>query len=93
LRLLTAAESAAFLVAAEMQHAGMPWRADVHRALLTELLGERYAGRGEPRRLAQLADEISAAFGRRVRPDLPADVVKAFAEAGIALRSTRRWEL
>ncbi|MFH7595963.1 bifunctional 3'-5' exonuclease/DNA polymerase [Streptomyces racemochromogenes] len=93
LRLLTAAESAAFLIAAEMQHTGMPWRADVHRALLTELLGERYAGRGEPRRLAQLAEEVSAAFGRRVRPDLPADVVKAFAEAGIALRSTRRWEL
>ncbi|MFJ8213878.1 bifunctional 3'-5' exonuclease/DNA polymerase [Streptomyces sp. NPDC096033] len=93
LRLLTAAESAAFLIAAEMHHAGLPWRADVHRALLTELLGERYAGGGEPRRLAQLADEISAAFGRRVRPDLPADVVKAFAEAGIRLRSTRRWEL
>ncbi|WP_371677948.1 bifunctional 3'-5' exonuclease/DNA polymerase [Streptomyces sp. NBC_01276] len=93
MRLLTASESAAFLIAAEMHRAGMPWRADVHRALLTELLGERYAGRGEPRRLAALADEVSAAFGRRVRPDLPADVIKAFAEAGIKLRSTRRWEI
>ncbi|CAM5669565.1 bifunctional 3'-5' exonuclease/DNA polymerase [Streptomyces avidinii] len=93
MRLLTAAESAAFLVAAEMNRAGLPWRADVHRALLTELLGERYAGGGEPRRLAELADRVSAAFGRRVRPDLPADVVKAFAGAGIKLRSTRRWEI
>ncbi|MGW0392948.1 bifunctional 3'-5' exonuclease/DNA polymerase [Streptomyces sp. NPDC003042] len=93
MRLLTAAESAAFLVAAEMHRAGLPWRADVHRALLTELLGARYAGGGEPRRLAELADEISAAFGRRVRPELPADVIKAFAEAGIKLKSTRRWEI
>lgn len=93
MRLLTAVESAAFLVAAEMNRAGLPWRADAHRALLTELLGERYAGGGEPRRLAELADRVSAAFGRRVRPDLPADVVKAFAGAGIKLKSTRRWEI
>ncbi|MEU6313496.1 bifunctional 3'-5' exonuclease/DNA polymerase [Streptomyces sp. NPDC047014] len=91
--LLAAGESAAFLVAAEMNRAGLPWRADVHRALLTELLGERYAGGGEPRRLAELADRISAAFGRRVRPDLPADVIRAFAKDGIRLKSTRRWEI
>ncbi|GAA2261581.1 bifunctional 3'-5' exonuclease/DNA polymerase [Streptomyces amakusaensis] len=93
LRLLTAAESAGMLVAAEMNLAGLPWRADVHREVLAELLGERYAGGGEPRRLAELADEVSAAFGRRVRPDLPADVLKAFAQAGIRVKSTRRWEL
>ncbi|MFE2014183.1 bifunctional 3'-5' exonuclease/DNA polymerase [Streptomyces sp. NPDC059491] len=93
MRLLTAAESAGMLVAAEMHRAGLPWRADVHRELLHELLGERYAGGGEPRRLAELADEVSAALGRRVRPDLPADVVRAFAQAGVRLRSTRRWEL
>ncbi|GGT12291.1 MULTISPECIES: bifunctional 3'-5' exonuclease/DNA polymerase [Streptomyces] len=93
MRLLTASESAGMLVAAEMNHAGLPWRADVHREVLHGLLGERYAGGGEPRRLAELADEVSAAFGRRVRPDLPADVVKAFAQAGIRVRSTRRWEL
>lgn len=93
MRLLTASESAGMLVAAEMNRAGLPWRADVHRALLNDLLGERYAGGGEPRRLAELADEVSAAFGRRVRPDLPADVIKAFAEAGIRITSTRRWTL
>ncbi|USQ82690.1 bifunctional 3'-5' exonuclease/DNA polymerase [Streptomyces phaeoluteigriseus] len=93
MRLLTAAESAGMLVAAEMNRAGLPWSAGVHREMLHDLLGERYAGGGEPRRLAELADEVSAAFGRRVRPDLPADVVKAFAQAGIRVRSTRRWEL
>lgn len=93
MRLLTAAESAGMLVAAEMNRAGLPWSAEVHRRVLHELLGERYAGGGEPRRLAELADEVSAAFGRRVRPDLPADVVKAFAQAGIKVRSTRRWEI
>jgi DNA polymerase-1 len=36
---------------------------------------------------------VSAAFGRRVRPDLPADVIKAFAQAGIKIKSTRRWEI
>lgn len=93
MRLLTAAESAGMLVAAEMNHAGLPWSTEVHRDLLQGLLGERYAGGGEPRRLAELADEVSAAFGRRVRPDLPADVIKAFAQAGIKVKSTRRWEI
>ncbi|MFF9903069.1 bifunctional 3'-5' exonuclease/DNA polymerase [Streptomyces olivaceus] len=93
MRLLTAAESAGMLVAAEMNRAGLPWRADVHREVLHGLLGERYAGGGEPRRLAELADGVSEAFGRRVRPDLPADVVKAFGQAGVKVASTRRWEL
>ncbi|MFF3328967.1 bifunctional 3'-5' exonuclease/DNA polymerase [Streptomyces sp. NPDC002888] len=93
MRLLTAAESAGMLVAAEMNRAGLPWSAEVHREVLHELLGDRYAGGGEPRRLAELADEVSTAFGRRVRPDLPADVIKAFAQAGIRIKSTRRWEI
>ncbi len=95
MRLLTAAESAGMLVAAEMGRSGVPWRADVHRRLLDELLGERYPGGQETRRLAELADEASRAFGEgvRVRPDLPADIVRAFAREGIALSSTRAWEL
>lgn len=93
MRLLTAAESAGTLVAAEMGRTGVPWRADVHRELLTSLLGERYPGGQETRRLAELAEEISRAFGERVRPDLAADIVRAFARQGIALTSTRAWEL
>ncbi|KUJ67525.1 3'-5' exonuclease [Streptomyces albus subsp. albus] len=95
MRLLIAAESAGTLVAAEMSRAGVPWRADLHRALLDELLGERYPGGLEPQRLAELADEVSRAFGpgARVRPDLPADVIRAFGRQGIPLSSTRAWEL
>ncbi|MFG2226033.1 bifunctional 3'-5' exonuclease/DNA polymerase [Streptomyces sp. NPDC048644] len=95
LRLLLASESAGTLVAVEMTRAGVPWRADVHRALLDGLLGERYPGGLETRRLAELAEEVSRAFGpgARVRPDLPNDIIRAFAGAGIPLSSTRKWEL
>ncbi|TCC48568.1 bifunctional 3'-5' exonuclease/DNA polymerase [Kribbella capetownensis] len=93
MRLLTASESSGMLVAAEMDRAGLPWSSDAHRAVLSELLGERFGGTGEPRRLTELADQVSEAFGRRVRPDLPADVLKAFKQAGYQLKSTRRWEL
>ena len=93
MRLLTASESSAMLIAAEMDRAGLPWSESVHREVLTELLGERFGGTGEPRRLTELADEVSAAFGHRVRPDLPAEILKAFKQAGHQLKSTRRWEL
>ncbi|MGW5385320.1 bifunctional 3'-5' exonuclease/DNA polymerase [Nocardia sp. NPDC003963] len=95
MRLLLAAESAGMLVAAEMSRSGIPWRADIHRELLDTLLGGRFPGASEPRRMAELADEVSRAFGDgvRVRPDLPNDIVKAFARAGIELSSTRKWEL
>ncbi|MFI9051751.1 bifunctional 3'-5' exonuclease/DNA polymerase [Streptomyces sp. NPDC053427] len=95
MRLLLASESAGMLVAAEMTQAGIPWRADVHRKVLNGLLGERYPGGLEPRRMAELAEEVSRAFGpgERVRPDLPNDIIRAFARAGIPLSSTRKWEL
>jgi DNA polymerase I len=38
-RLLVAAESAGALLAVEMGRVGLPWRADVHEALLVDLLG------------------------------------------------------
>ncbi|WP_326809212.1 bifunctional 3'-5' exonuclease/DNA polymerase [Streptomyces sp. NBC_01775] len=95
MRLLLAGESAGTLVAAEMTRAGVPWSAEIHRELLLELLGERYAGGGLPRHLVELEEEVSRAFGPgiRVRPDLPAEVLHAFARAGIRLSSTRKWEL
>ncbi|WP_073444410.1 bifunctional 3'-5' exonuclease/DNA polymerase [Streptomyces yunnanensis] len=95
MRLLLASESAGMLVAAEMSRTGIPWRADVHREVLDGLLGERFPGGLEPRRMAELADEVSRAFGEgaRVRPDLPHDIIRAFARAGIVLSSTRKWEL
>ena len=92
-RLLVAAESAGGLVGAEMGHAGLPWRADVHDELLRELLGPPQPV-GPPRRLAELTAEINAAFGvRGLHPDSPHEVVKAFARAGVEVANTRAWVL
>jgi hypothetical protein len=91
--LLVAAESAGGLIAAEMSAAGLPWRADVHDQLLTDLLGPRPAGPAGPRpaRLADLAARISAALGdgRPVNPDSPAQLVRALAADGVQVTSTR----
>ncbi|HZD00045.1 MAG TPA: bifunctional 3'-5' exonuclease/DNA polymerase, partial [Actinomycetes bacterium] len=90
MRLLVAAESAGGLAATEMREAGMPWRADVHDALLTELLGPRPGPGAPPRRLQELTERISAAFGgRRVNPDSPAQVARALAADGVTVPSTR----
>jgi DNA polymerase family A len=92
-RLLVAAESAGALIGAEMGHAGLPWRADIHDDLLRELLGPPQPV-GPPRRIAELAAEINAAFGLHdLHPDSPAEVVRAFARAGIEIPNTRAWVL
>lgn len=93
--LLAAAESAGSLVAAELGHDGLPWSAAEHDALLTELLGPRPSGGLRPRRLQELADRIGAAFGPRthVNPDSPAQILKAFAAAGLPIPSTRAYVL
>ncbi|HEU4423489.1 MAG TPA: bifunctional 3'-5' exonuclease/DNA polymerase [Pilimelia sp.] len=89
-RLLMAAESAGALVAAEMGHDGLPWRSDIHDALLRDLLGEASRVGGAPRRLAELTREIAEAFGvRHLHPESPAEVLKAFSRAGIELPNTR----
>jgi DNA polymerase family A len=93
--LLAAAESAGGIVAAEMTAAGLPWRADVHDRLLTEVLGPRpavIAGQPlRPARLADLATQISAALGavKPVNPDSPAQLLRALAASGIRVKSTR----
>ncbi|MEV6929964.1 bifunctional 3'-5' exonuclease/DNA polymerase [Dactylosporangium sp. NPDC051485] len=93
MRTLVAAESAGALVAVEMGLAGLPWRADVHDALLRELLGPPSPVGGPPARLAELGVRLNEALGQRVHPDSPAELLRAFARAGIMLRSTRKWEL
>jgi len=91
--LLVAAESAGALLAAEMGHTGLPWRPDVHDEVLRELLGPPQPV-GPPRRLAELAAEVNAAFGMRgLHPDSPAEVLRAFAKAGIDVPNTRAWVL
>jgi DNA polymerase-1 len=92
-RLLLAAESAGALIGAEMGHVGLPWRADIHDAILLELLGPIQPV-GPPRRLAELTAQIIAAFGvRGLHPDSPAEVLRAFARAGIEVPNTRAWVL
>jgi hypothetical protein len=93
--LLTAAESAGGLVAAEMTAAGLPYRAEIHDELLTELLGPRPSAAAgpsaRPARLAELAAEISAALGavRPVNLDSPAQLLRALSAAGVRVPSTR----
>ena len=93
-RLLAAAESAGGLLAVEMAYDGLPWSERDHEDLLLDLLGEPSRVGGPPRKLVTLGEEISAAFGgTRIRPDSPAEVVKAFHRAGYPVSSTRSWEL
>ncbi len=94
LALLLAAESAGALVAAEMRYAGMPWRADVHDRLLTDLLGPRPTGGQRPLVLEQLLAEIRTAFGLPgLNPDSPADLLQSLRAAGLAVTDTRSWTL
>jgi DNA polymerase-1 len=94
MRLLLAAESASALTAAEMSHHGLPWRVDIHQRLLTEALGPRPMPGARPRKLAELAETVSAAFGgREINPDAPQSVVRAFKRAGIDIPSSRAWVL
>jgi DNA polymerase-1 len=90
LRLLATAESAGALAAAEMAFDGLPWRADVHDELLTGLLGPRPLRGARPKLLADLAEQITQAFGGRpVNPDSPSQLVRAFTADGVSVPSTR----
>ncbi|MFC3454454.1 bifunctional 3'-5' exonuclease/DNA polymerase [Amycolatopsis speibonae] len=94
LRLLFAAESASALAAAEMSADGLPWRADLHLALLADQLGPRVPAGHRPKKLVELAAKISDAFGGRpVNPDAPASVVRAFGREGIEVTSARKYLL
>ncbi|MEY9968635.1 DNA polymerase-1 [Streptacidiphilus sp. MAP12-16] len=93
-RLLCAAESAGGLVAAEMAYDGLPWSAEVHDTLLTDLLGPRPRGGAQPPKLAALAVDLQQALGgKSLNPDSPGQVLRAFAEQGVSLTSTRNWLL
>jgi DNA polymerase-1 len=94
LALLLAAESSGALVAAEMTHTGMPWRADVHERLLTELLGARPAPGGRPAVLERLLAEIRAAFrAPALNPDSPGELLRTLQTAGLPVSDTRSWTL
>ena len=94
LGLLLAAESSGALAAAEMTHAGLPWRADVHERLLSELLGPRPAPGQRPVVLERLAGEVRKAFAARaLNPDSPGELLRALQAAGLPVGDTRSWTL
>ncbi len=91
---LLAAESAGALIAAEMRFAGMPWRADVHNAILAELLGPKPAKAERPDKLeALLAQTRTLLDVPDLNPDSPAELLKGLARGGLLATSTRSWEL
>ncbi len=94
LALLLAAESSGALVAAEMTHAGFPWRVDVHDRLLTELVGPRPAAGRRPPVLDRLAGEIRTALrAPDLNPDSPAELLRTLQAAGLQVSDTRSWTL
>lgn len=94
LRLLLAAESAGALAAAEMSHAGLPWREDLHDAMLTGMLGPRPPLGLRPARLEALAEQVRVALDApALNPDSAPELLKALEYAGVGVRSTRKWDL
>lgn len=90
LSLLLAAESAGGLLAAEMTHAGIPWRADVHDRMLTELLGSRPPRGSRPRLLEDLAAGVREAFDApNLNPDSRPELLTALRRAGLRVDDTR----
>ncbi|WP_125036293.1 bifunctional 3'-5' exonuclease/DNA polymerase [Nocardioides sp. LS1] len=90
LGLLLAAESSGALVAAEMTHAGVPWRVDVHEQLLTELLGPRPPRGARPQLLeAQAAEVRTLLDAPGLNPDSRPELLAALRRAGLEVTDTR----
>lgn len=94
LQLLLAAESAGALIAAEMQHTGVPWRADLHEQTLTDHLGPRPPSGHRPAKLEALNTELRRLLNSpNLNPDSPQELMRALHRNGIEVKSTRQWEL
>lgn len=93
LRLLLAAESTGALIAAEMNHVGVPWSVEAHDRILTELLGPRPSS-GRPAKLEALADEVREALAQpALNLDSQQDLLRGLRAAGYDVQSTSRWEI
>ncbi|MDO7882137.1 bifunctional 3'-5' exonuclease/DNA polymerase [Protaetiibacter sp. WY-16] len=91
---LLAVESAGALIAAEMQYAGLPWRAREHDEILTRILGPRPRAGERPARLAAVLERVRAAIDvPDLNPDSPVELLKHLRNAGLAVASTSQWEL
>ncbi|PFG34199.1 bifunctional 3'-5' exonuclease/DNA polymerase [Sanguibacter antarcticus] len=94
LGLLLAAESAGALVAAEMTFAGVPWDAAEHDRILADALGPRPSAGFRPSLLEAKLAEVREALGvDDLNPDSPAELLRQLRSAGLAVASTRSWEL
>src|SRR6185369_9102132 len=94
LGLLLAAESAGALVAVEVTYAGLPWRADVHERLLTDLLGPRPPRGARPQKLEALVAEVRTAFDSPgLNPDSRPELLAALRRAGLQATDTRKSSL
>ena len=94
LQLLLAAESAGAMIAAEMQHTGVPWREDLHEQILAEQLGPRPAPGQRPAKLESLTAELRQLLrSPALNPDSPQELMRALHRNGIEVKTTRQWEL
>jgi len=94
LGLLLAAESAGALVSVEMLHAGLPWREEVHDAILQSYLGPRPTPGTRPAKLQAVLERLRSELDApTLNPDSPPDLLRALGRAGLMVRSTRSWEL
>ncbi|MDQ0848995.1 DNA polymerase-1 [Arthrobacter sp. B3I9] len=94
LQLLLAAESAAAMVAAEMQHAGVPWREELHEQILADHLGPRPPQGQRPAKLEALTAELRELLhSPALNPDSPQELMRALHRNGIEVKTTRQWEL
>ncbi|MET0296623.1 MAG: bifunctional 3'-5' exonuclease/DNA polymerase [Microbacterium sp.] len=94
LRLLTAAESAGALIAAEMRAAGLPWDEAEHDRILTGILGARPATGGVPEKMDAAARRVRDALGDPTASlDSQPKLLRALHRVGVLVESTSRWEL
>lgn len=94
LQLLLAAESAGAMIAAEMQHAGVPWREELHEQILADYLGPRPPAGHRPAKLEALNTELRRLLNSPgLNPDSPQELMRALHRNGIEVKSTRQWEL
>ena len=94
LQLLLAAESAAAMIAVEMQHAGVPWREELHEQILVDYLGPRPPAGHRPVKLEELNTELRRLLNSpALNPDSPQELMRALHRNGIEVKSTRKWEL
>jgi DNA polymerase-1 len=94
LQLLLAAESAGAMIAAEMQHTGVPWREELHEQILADYLGPRPPLGHRPAKLEALNTELRRLLNSpNLNPDSPQELMRSLHRNGIEVKTTRQWEL